>query len=223
MHRASRAHSERKKRRPSHVHSLAPTLVRPVWIGIFLKAAFLMHFLMEFKLSSDAPARGARPTRRRGASERESGARGATDGTNETKPKLKRRAARKRGRGFTDNALRADPPRRSTARFARGVRPRACSWCAPYPPVRGLGARERRARGDGRDERNDAKPPTKSGALTRPRTHRERVARGLPAPAERTRRTPYPPARGLGAKERRAREDGRNERNDAKPPTKSSA
>ena len=44
--------------------------------------------------------------------------------------------------------------RRPTARVALGVvRPRARSWCAPYPPARGLGARERRARGDGRDER----------------------------------------------------------------------
>ena len=84
-----------------------------------------------------------------------------------------------------------------TARVALGVRPRARSWCAPYPPARGLGARERRARGDGRDERNDAKPPTKSGARTRPRTHRERAARGLPAPADRARRARRASARPL--------------------------
>ena len=75
-----------------------------------------------------------------------------------------------RGRGLTENARHADSLRRLTARVALGVRPRARSWCAPYPPARGLGARERRARGDGRDERNDAKPPTKSGARTRPVT-----------------------------------------------------
>ena len=69
-----------------------------------------------------------------------------------------------RGRGLTENARHADSLRRLTARVALGVRPRARSWCAPYPPARGLGARERRARGDGRDERNDSKPPTKSGA-----------------------------------------------------------
>ena len=105
------------------------------------------------------PARGARPTRRRGAFERESGARGATDGTNETTPNPQRRAALERGRGLTESARRADYPRRPTARVALGVRPRARSWCAPHPPARGLGlrARERRARGDGRDERNDAR------------------------------------------------------------------
>ena len=35
---------------------------------------------------------------------------------------------------------------------------------APYPPALGLGAREQRAGGDGRDERNDTKSTTKSGA-----------------------------------------------------------
>jgi hypothetical protein len=59
-----------------------------------------------------------------------------------------------RGRGLTENARRAGSLRRPTARVALGVRPRARSWCAPYPPARGLGARERRARGDGRDERS---------------------------------------------------------------------
>ena len=112
------------------------------------------------------PARGAPPTRRRGASERGSGARGATDGTNETTPNPQRRAPRERGRGLTVGARHADSQHasRPTACAALGVRLRARSWCAPYPPARGLGARERRARGDGRDERNDCKPPTKNGA-----------------------------------------------------------
>jgi hypothetical protein len=111
-----------------------------------------------------APARGARPTRRRGASERGSCGRRATDGTNETMPNPQRRAPSERGRGLTVGARRADSQHagRPTARAALGVRLRARSWCAPYPPARGLGARERRARGDGRDERNDCKPPTKS-------------------------------------------------------------
>ena len=73
-----------------------------------------------------------------GASERGSGARGAMDGTIETTPNPQRRAARERGRGLIDNARRADSPRRPTARVALGVRPRARSWCAPYPPARGL-------------------------------------------------------------------------------------
>jgi hypothetical protein len=193
---------------------------------------------------------------------------------------------------------------RPTARVALCVRLRARSWCAPYPPARGLKARERRARGDGRDDRNDANPPTKSGVRTRPQPHREVSARGLPAPADsarharrasahplvvcalpagagprseraarggrRTGRTtrrqppneerrantsadsprvrgvsnfragrprvvlgvrplarswcaPHSPARGLGAREWRARGDGRDERNDAKSSTKSAA
>ena len=172
-----------------------------------------------------APARGASPNRRRVASEGGNGARGTTDRANETTPNPQPGASRERGRGLTEGSRCEGSQHvgQPTEHVALGVILRARSWCAPYPPARGLGARERRARGDGRDERNDAKPPTKSGSLTRPRTHQERVARGLPAPAERTRRTPYPPARDLGAKERRARGDGRNERNDANPPTKSSA
>ena len=91
----------------------------------------------------------------RGLGARERRARGeAMDGTNETTPPPQRRTARERGRGLAENARRADSPRRSTARVALGVRPRALSWCAPYPPARGLGARERRARGDERDERS---------------------------------------------------------------------
>jgi len=88
------------------------------------------------------------------------------------------------------SARRADFQRtgRPTARIALCVRLRIRSWCAPYPPARGLGARERRARGDGRGDRNDAKPPTKSGARSRPRAHRELSARGRPAPVDRARR-----------------------------------
>ena len=134
-----------------------------------------------------APVRGARIIRWGGGSERESGAWGATDGTNETTPNPQRRAARERGRGLTESAWRADSQRRPTARVALGVRPRARSWYAPQPPARGLGARVRRAGADRRDERNDANPPTKSGGRTRPQTHRELVARGLPAPADRAR------------------------------------
>ena len=95
----------------------------------------------------------ARPTRRCWASERESGARGATDGTNETTPNPQRRAAHERGGGLSDGAWRSDSQRtgRPTARVAFGLRLRTRSWCAPYPPARGLGARERLARGDGRD------------------------------------------------------------------------
>ena len=51
-----------------------------------------------------------------------------------------------RGRGLTENARRGGSLHRPTARVALGVRPRTRSWCAPYPPARGLGARERRAR-----------------------------------------------------------------------------
>ena len=52
------------------------------------------------------------------------------------------------------SAKRVDSQRtgRPTARVALCVRLRARSWCAPYPPARGLKARERRARGDGRDD-----------------------------------------------------------------------
>ena len=143
------------------------------------------------------PARGARPTRRRGASEQGSGARGATDGTNETIPNPQRRPARERGRGPTESARRADSPGRLTARVALSVRPRAPSWCAPYRLAQDCKARERRAGGDGLFERNDSKPPTKSGALTRPRNHRGRVARGLPASAYRARRARCTSARPL--------------------------
>ena len=51
-----------------------------------------------------------------------------------------------RGRGLTENARRGGSLHRPTARVALGVRPRTRSWCAHYPPARGLGARERRAR-----------------------------------------------------------------------------
>ena len=260
---------------------------------------------MEFKLSSDAPARSARPTRRRGALEQESGARGAMDGTNRTTPNPRRRAARENGQGLTENAQRAGSLRRPTERVALGVRPRALLWCAPYPLARGLGARERRAgggatdgtnettpnpqrraarergrgltenarranslrrptecvalgvrprarswlragagprseraararRGDGQDEPNKAKSPTKGGARTRPRTHRERAARGLAASANRARRARRASARPLAARalpagagtrsERAARAGRRTARtNDVKPPTKSGA
>ena len=120
-----------------------------------------------------------------------------TDRTNETTPNPQRRAARERGRGLTESAWRADSKRWPTARVALGVRPRTRSWCVSHPPTRGLGAREWRARSDVWDKRNDANPPTKSGAGTRPRTHRERVSCGLPAPADRARRARRASARPL--------------------------
>ena len=61
-----------------------------------------------------------------------------------------------RGRGLTENARRGGSLHRPTARVALGVRPRTRSWCAHYPPARGLGARERRARAtDGTNARSE--------------------------------------------------------------------
>ena len=125
------------------------------------------------RTSRSTPARRVRHTARRvrralarsdrspPRAERESGARGATDGTNETMPNPQQRAARERGRGISESARRVDSPR-----VALGVRPRVRSWC-PHPPpapARGCagGARERRARSDGRDERRSKEEEEKS-------------------------------------------------------------
>ena len=83
---------------------------------------------------------------------------------------------------------------------------------------RGLGARERRARGDGQDERNETKTQTKSGAQTRPRAYRQRAARGLPAQVDQALRARRASARllmvrplpaGAGPRSERAAHGGR--------------
>ena len=70
----------------------------------------------------------------------------------------KRKSRRRTKRANAPARLRRREPPVVYARAARAP------YRAPYPPALGLGARERRAGGDGRDKRNDAKPPTKSGA-----------------------------------------------------------
>ena len=102
----------------------------------------------------------ARPTRRCWASERESGARGATDGTNETTPNPQRRAAHERGGGLSDGAWRSDSQRtgRPTARVAFGVRLPAHPLVGRALPA-GAGTRSERAARAGRrtGQRNDAR------------------------------------------------------------------
>ena len=84
-----------------------------------------------------APARGARPTRRRGASERESGARAATDGTNARGERATRRRGwseggvaraerqtRREEEEEKTNTARERPCSTAAARATRGVRAR---------------------------------------------------------------------------------------------------
>ena len=102
----------------------------------------------------------ARPTRRCWASERESGARGATDGTNETTPNPQRRATHERGGGLSDGAWRSDSQRtgRPTARVAFGVRLPAHPLVGRALPA-GAGTRSERAARAGlrTGQRNDAR------------------------------------------------------------------